>query len=297
EFYTKQEYEPLIKEKQRLEEELQSLHQRSKDILTTLELLLPDCSIRPENDASYDYSYPGSSGPANQFKINLQDGPIYAEMVDDRASLEVKTPTVTVSSAGRNAFTVYQDSSTGNTMVFADQNPVQVQPNGGIQPFTLDGGQAVLVDQNEIVDIGPSRSSPGGTIIPAAGPVAIGPVAGAGSDPQIPGMASSPLQEGCYRDPQTGDIICVDSRGEPVNQKGSSTSEAGMQGGCYADPQTGEIVCVNSSGESTNPEGTSTYETGMQGGCYADPQTGEIVCVDSNGAPSSSEVVVSTTPA
>ncbi len=88
------------------------------------------------------------------------------------------------------------------------------------------------------------------------------------------------ISGGCYTDPLTGEITCVDSQGEPT-----STQE-GVPVGCYRDPYTGQITCIDSYGEPTDAEegsqggAPSGSQPGPQGGCYEDPATGNFVCVD-----------------
>lgn len=62
----------------------------------------------------------------------------------------------------------------------------------------------------------------------------------------VPGGSEGIQSGGCYQDPLTGEIICVDENGDPEGQDSS------LQGGCYTDPYTGEITCVDVDG---NPIG------------------------------------------
>jgi hypothetical protein len=204
-----------------------------------------------------DTSDPTGGSPV-EVKIDLDEGPLRVEVVDDQAVLHVETPTVTVSSQGRNDFEVAYDPSSQKSYVVANQNPIQVQLTGSSQaPFTLEPGEEIEVSSGQVVPMTTQGQTQEG-----------------GATAQASGTAPEISQGGCYADPVTGEIVCVDSSGEP------STSQGGMEGGCYQDPETGEIVCVDSYEE------PSTEEEGMQGGCYTDPTTGETICVDSYGDPS-----------
>jgi hypothetical protein len=101
------------------------------------------------------------------------------------------------------------------------------------------------------------------------------------------GNSQKPSSEGCYQDPFTGEITCVDASG---NQRSSASSQGNPQepssGGCYQDPFTGEITCVDTSGNpGSSVSGQGDAQGISSGGCYQDPVTGEITCVDSTGTP------------
>ena len=101
------------------------------------------------------------------------------------------------------------------------------------------------------------------------------------------GNSQIPSSGGCYQDPFTGEITCVDTSGNPISSASSQGNPQGpSSGGCYQDPFTGEITCVDTSG---NPgsfvSGQGNSQGISSGGCYEDPVTGEITCVDSTGTP------------
>jgi len=208
----------------------------------------------PSSYTSLDYDAAASSsseGSPLEMRLELQQGPVRAEVIEDLVLLDIQTPTVVVSSLGKNAFGVAYDPASGKSFVTAYQHPVQVRPmSGDTSPFTLEPGQSAEVGPNGInsnIPAGPASSS------------------------------SAAMQGGCYQDPQTGEIVCVDNNGETSNQGVSSIPEPITQGGCYTDPYTGRITCIDGAGSSVNQGEVA------QGECYQDPQTGEITCVDTYG--------------
>jgi hypothetical protein len=46
------------------------------------------------------------------------------------------------------------------------------------------------------------------------------------------------LSGGCYQDPMSGEIICVDMEGEPEDL-------SAPQRGCFTDELTGEVICID----------------------------------------------------
>jgi hypothetical protein len=101
------------------------------------------------------------------------------------------------------------------------------------------------------------------------------------------GNSQRPSSEGCYQDPLTGEITCVDASGNPSNSvSGQGNLQEPSSGGCYQDPYTGKITCVDTSGNSgSSVSGQGNSQGPSSGGCYQDPVTGEITCVDSTGTP------------
>ncbi len=171
----------------------------------------------------YDMAPSGSTGGSSvEINMKLRQGPIRAEVVNDLVSLDIETPTVIVSSQGKNTFGIAYDPTSGKSEVAAYQNPVQVQPtNNNHAPFTLEPGQQVEVSAGQ-----------------AGHSTTLGQVPGERTT-QIPGSIPKGSKGGCYADPVTGEIVCVDSNGEP------SDAQVEMQGGCYQDPSTGQFVCVD----------------------------------------------------
>jgi hypothetical protein len=210
-----------------------------------------------DNGPFYDIALPSDSAgsPPLQIKVNLQQGPIEV-LVDDLVSLDVVTPSVVVSSQGKNAFGVAYDPESGKSFVAAYQYPIQVQPAGGQAPFTLESGQQIEISNSQVRQTTPSGQMSGEETAENQGSLAEG------------------SEGGCYTDPFTGEINCIGSSGASKgSQKG--TQDDGSQGLCYEDPETGETVCTGSSIESSNNQG------GSLNGCYQDPYTGEYICIDS----------------
>lgn len=229
----------------------------------------------------------GSSSPM-KMKITLQQGPIKAKVINDQVELSIETPTAIISSQGANSFGVAYDPKSEKSYVITYENPVRVQPTDSNRaPFTLESGRQAVIEKGQ-KNQGSSSSQPlvkkttmvlgSKTIGSTFGGSTSGSTTYGGSTIQgsIPtGSITSGAQGGCYTDPMTGEITCVDSYGEPT------LSQVEAPAGCYRDPMTGEITCVDSSGEpSGSSGGSSGAQSGPQGGCYQDPVTGDYVCVD-----------------
>ncbi len=199
---------------------------------------------------------------ANEIKVELQEGPLRADIINDQVSLDIETPTVIVSSQGKNTFEVAYDPKSRKSLVTAYQYPIQVQPTDGSQaPFTLESGQVVEISNGQVRQATPSGQMPGE------------------EKARNPGFVPEGSQGGCYADPLTGEITCIDSTGEP------SEAQRGQKSGCYQDSYTGQYVCVDSYGESEGYK-DGTQGDGSQDICYEDPETGETVCTGSRGGPS-----------
>jgi len=197
---------------------------------------------------------------ANEIKVELQEGPLRAEIINDQVSLDIETPTVIVSSHGKNTFEVAYDPKSGKSLVTAYQYPIQVQPTGGSQAlFTLESGQEVEISNGQVRQAAPSGQMPGEETA------------------RNPGLVPEGWQGGCYADPVTGIIVCVDSYGDSNQEgtqvggiQGEGSQSEGTQDLCFEDPETGEIICTGSGEEPSN----------IQGGCYQDPATGQYVCIN-----------------
>jgi hypothetical protein len=99
-----------------------------------------------------------------------------------------------------------------------------------------------------------------------------GPTGNKGRD----SSGSGEMHGGCYTDPSTGQIICVDYFGNPSGSgmdQGNQQTTQTPSGGCYQDPLTGEVKCIDLTGE---PEDLSAPKRG----CFTDPSTGETTCID-----------------
>jgi hypothetical protein len=221
-------------------------------------------------------SYSTTEGLPVEITIGLQKGPIRAEVVEDQVALNIETPTVVVSSQGKNTFGVAYDPTSGISYVAAYQYPIQVQPTDGSRaPFILESGQKVEVGNGQIALASPSSQTPGGYT----------------GQNQNPGFVPEGSEGGCYTDPVTGEKVCVDSSGKPSESKG------GMYGGCYRDPYTGQYICVDSYGEPSNQQetqvegiqGEGAQSEGTQDLCFEDPDTHEIICTDSGEEPSNTQ--------
>ena len=131
-----------------------------------------------------------SSTGAVEIEIGLQQGPLHAEVVNDQVSLNVDTPTATVSSDGRNDFGVGYDPNSGTSFVAAYQNPLHIKPSNSNQtPFTLDSGQQVEVNSNGIGMIRTVVQTTGGsTYVSPNGKDMYGPEGGT-ANTQPSGMA------------------------------------------------------------------------------------------------------------
>ena len=200
-----------------------------------------------------------------KLEFDLQSGSLRMETVHDQVALDVKTPTMTVSSAGKNTFGVAYDLNSESSLLSAYQNPIHIQPsNSNLAPFTLGAGQQVEVSSEGIGPITPLSQVSGGTEgsahVSPDGRNIYGPVGGAGNIAGQTGATSGVPQGGCYTDPSTGQMICVDRIGDFFNPEGGNQE----QGGCYADPQTGEIICVDAFGEITNPSSSTGTAYTMQ---------------------------------
>ncbi|MGA9097910.1 MAG: hypothetical protein WB392_03165 [Methanotrichaceae archaeon] len=91
-----------------------------------------------------------TSSPA-QIELRLDSGPFLAEVVNNEVSLSIDTATATVSSIGNNTFGVEYDLMNNTTYIIAYQRPVNIQPtNISLAPITLNGGQAIIVDSNQV---------------------------------------------------------------------------------------------------------------------------------------------------
>lgn len=202
--------------------------------------------------SSYAVDYP------IKLELGLQSGSLRIETVHDQVALDVKTPTITVSSEGENTFGVAYDSNSGSSLLSAYQNPIRIQPsNSNLAPFTLGAGQQVEVSSEEIGPVTPLSQTPGGiegsNYVSPDGRDIYGPVGGAGNAADQTGATSEVPQGGCYTDPSTGQMICVDRISDFVNPEGGNQEP----GGCYADPMTGEVICVDAFGEVTNPSSST----------------------------------------
>lgn len=200
-----------------------------------------------------------------KLEFDLQSGSLRMETVHDQVALDVKTPTMTVSSAGKNTFGVAYDLNSESSLLSAYQNPIHIQPsNSNLAPFTLDAGQQVKVSSEGIGPITLLSQVSGGTggsaYVSPDGRNIYGPVGGAGNIAGQTGATSGVPQGGCYTDPSTGQMICVDRISDFFNPEEGNQE----QGGCYADPQTGEIICVDAFGEITNPSSSMGTAYTMQ---------------------------------
>jgi hypothetical protein len=248
----------------------------------------------PTYSSSFDIASSNYAGGSNgAIKLELQQGPIRAEVLNDQVNLDIETPNVIVSSQGKNAFGVAYDPTSKKSYVAAYQYRVQVQPADGTQaPFTLESGQEVEVGNGQETPATPPGQTPG-EMGQNPGFVPEGSEGGCYADPVTgkivcvdasgkPKESNVEMYGGCYRDPYTGQYVCVDSYGEPSNQQGAPAGRTQGQGSqsegalglCFEDPETGEIICSDSGGEASNAEG------GMQGECYQDPATGQYVCMN-----------------
>ena len=176
-----------------------------------------------------------------KLEFSLQSGSLRMETVHDQVALDVKTPTMTVSSEGKNTFGVAYDPNSGSSLLSAYQNPIRIQPsNSNLAPFTLGAGQQVEVSSEEIGSVTPMSQTPGGTEgsihVSPDGRDIYGPAGGAGNAADQTGLTSGVPQGGCYADPLTGEIICVDAFGEITNPSSSTGTAYATQ------PDTGSSV-------------------------------------------------------
>jgi hypothetical protein len=214
-----------------------------------------------EKWADYDTAASSITGESPiEIETELQQGRIRAEVVNDLVSLDIVTPDVTVSSQGRNTFGVAYDPESGKSFVAAYQQPILVQPTGGSQaPFTLESGQEVEISNGQVRQATTSGQMPGEETA------------------RNPDFVPEDSQGGCYADPITGVIVCVDSYGDSNQEEtqvggiqGEGSQSEGTQDLCFEDPETGEIICTGSGEEPSN----------IQGGCYQDPATGQYICIN-----------------
>jgi len=157
-----------------------------------------------------------------KLEFGLQRGSLRMEIVQDEVALDVKTPTMIASTVGKNTFGVAYDPDTGRSSLSAYQNPVSIQPsNSNLAPFTLAAGQQVEVSSEGIGPVTPlgqtTGVTEGSTHVSPDGRVIYGPVGGAENAVGQTGMTSEGPQSGCYADPFTGQTICVDTFGNPIN--------------------------------------------------------------------------------
>ncbi len=197
------------------------------------------CQVKtPTYTSSLDVSQSNfTSGSRGAIKLELMQGPIRIEVINDQVALDIETPTVILSSQGKNAFGVAYDPTSGMSHVAAYQYPIQVQPtDGNHASFILESGQQVEVGNGQVV----ASSSSGKT-------------SGEGNDQKSnPGPISEGSEGGCYADPITGEIVCIDSSGKPSQSNGGMEAKGsqspGTQDLCFEDPESGEIICTESGG-------------------------------------------------
>lgn len=186
-----------------------------------------------------------------KLELGLQSGSLRVETIHDQVALDVKTPTVTVSSAGKNSFAVAYDPNRGSSLLSAYQNPIQIQPcNSNQAAFTLGSGQQVEVSSSGIGPIKAVGQTTGAsTYVSPNGKDMYGTVGG--------------TQGGCHTDPSTGVVTCVDTIGDFSNPEASNQGSS-YQGGCYKDPMTGIITCIDSNGNPINTQsGSNTNQPGL----------------------------------
>lgn len=209
-------------------------------------------------------SLPTSSSTSSPVKmeIELQQGPLRAEVVNDQVSLNVDTPTTAVSSEGQNTFGVAYDPNSGKSFVAAYQNPLLVKPSNSNQaPFTLGSGQQVEVNSNGIGPITTiGQTTEGSTYISPNGKDMYGTVGG--------------KQGGCHTDPSTGVVTCIDTISDFSNPEGSNQGSLD-QGGCHTDPATDQMICVERISDFSNPTGSESVGSGTV-------QSGTVVSVPSS---------------
>jgi hypothetical protein len=197
------------------------------------------CQLKtPTYPSSFDISKSNfAAGSPVAMKLELMQGPIRIEVINDQVALDIETPTVILSSQGKNAFGIAYDPTSKMSHVAAYQYPIQVQPtDGNHASFILESGQQVEVGNGQVV----ASSSSGKT-------------SGEGNDQlSNPGPISEVLEGGCYADPITGEIVCIDSSGKPSQSNGvmeaKDQSSPETQDLCFEDPESGEIICTESSG-------------------------------------------------
>jgi hypothetical protein len=154
-----------------------------------------------------------TAGSAVQIELELEQGPLSIEVVNDQVSLDVKTASATVSSLGVNTFDVGYDPASGRTVVAAHNKPISVQPSGGQGPFTLQPNQMVVVEANGAAT--PMGAGQAGTSGQAGGSGGRTPI-------QLGG-----LQGGCHTDPATGQIICIERISDFAGSEGTDQGDLG----------------------------------------------------------------------
>jgi hypothetical protein len=197
------------------------------------------CQVKtPTYTSSFDISQSNfAAGSPVAMKLELMQGPIRIEVINDQVALDIETPTVILSSQGKNAFGIAYDPTSKMSHVAAYQYPIQVQPtDGNHASFILESGQQVEVGNGQVV----ASSSSGKT-------------SGEGNDQKSnPGSISEGSEGGCYADPVTGEIVCIDSSGKPSQSNGGIKEKGSQSPGtkdlCFEDPESGEIICTESGG-------------------------------------------------
>jgi hypothetical protein len=194
-----------------------------------------------------------------KLEFGLQSGSLRIETVHDQVALNVNTPTVTISSAGKDTFGVTYDPNSGKSYVAAYQNPLRLQPSNQA-PFTLGSGQQVEVSSSGIGPITTiGQTTEGSTYVSPDGRDIYGTLEGAGNTAGQTGATSEGPQSGCYTDPSTGQMVCVDGISDFANPSGDQE-----QGGCYSDPISGETICVDTFGDFNNPSSNTGTAYTMQ---------------------------------
>ena len=170
-----------------------------------------------------------------QLTLDLQQGPLRVEVVNDKVLLNIDTPTGTVSSSGKNVFVVAYDPKNGSSYVAAYQKPVRIQPaNSNLAPFTLNAGQQVEVSAEKVgpvASLGQANNTAPGTAATGAGNATAGNATGgiAPGSPTMPGASGPGAATGGVLSPsgnnQIGDSALVgaaQSISQTINPAGSS---------------------------------------------------------------------------
>ena len=119
-----------------------------------------------------------ATGSPVQIKMELQQGPLRVEVVNDQVAVDVDAPTVIVSSEGNNTFGVAYDPNSSSCFVAAYQNPIRIQPiNSSLAPFTLGTGQRVEVSSGEVGPVTPINQTSNNGTTPGSGATGV-PVTG-----------------------------------------------------------------------------------------------------------------------
>lgn len=159
--------------------------------------------------------------------LELQEGAIRPEVASQLVAMTITTPTAIVSTKGATAFGLAYDPASQKSLISAYQYPVEVQPaNSDLAPFSLGPGQSVEVSRYYIGSVKPSDQPATG--IDGGGSGYIGPD---GTDIYGP-TGGEETSGGCYTDPITGQITCVDNFGNP---SGPGSGGAGDEQGGSAD--------------------------------------------------------------